>query len=159
VVSQEYLMAQHERWQLRGTAPVAYERYLVPTLFTLWAVDLLTRVALPPGARLLDLACGTGIVARLAAPRSERRNVSTGMDRNAAMLEVPRHRLLRGVPPCSGWLAMPRPYPLRRRRLIRCSASRACSFFRVQTPRLVPCGGGVGRRPLWGSLLAGFPRQ
>jgi ubiquinone/menaquinone biosynthesis C-methylase UbiE len=61
-------MDQTERWQLRGTAPAVYERYLVPTLFTPWAVDLLARVALQPGARVLDVACGMGIVARLAAP-------------------------------------------------------------------------------------------
>jgi hypothetical protein len=47
-VSQVNLLDQHERWQLRGTAPAAYERYLVPTLFTPWAVDLLARVALQP---------------------------------------------------------------------------------------------------------------
>ncbi len=35
-----------------------------PALFTPWAVDLLARVAPQPGERVLDVACGTGIVAR-----------------------------------------------------------------------------------------------
>jgi ubiquinone/menaquinone biosynthesis C-methylase UbiE len=81
-------MDQPERWQLRGTAPAVYERYLVPTLFTPWAVDLLARVALQPGARVLDVACGTGIVARLAAPQVGAAGHVTGVDRNIEMLEV-----------------------------------------------------------------------
>jgi ubiquinone/menaquinone biosynthesis C-methylase UbiE len=88
VVSEANLMDQHERWQLHGTAPAAYERYLVPTMFTPWAVNLLARVALQPGARVLDVACGTGIVARLAVPQVGAAGHVTGMDRNIAMLEV-----------------------------------------------------------------------
>jgi SAM-dependent methyltransferase len=80
IVSQAPLLDQRERWQLRGTAPAVYERYLVPTLFTPWAVDLL--------ARVLDVACGTGIVARLAAPQVGAAGHVTGVDRNAAMLKV-----------------------------------------------------------------------
>ena len=69
-MSQANLMEQPERWHPRGTAPSAHERYLVPPLFTPWAVDLPVRVALPPGVQVLGVVCGTGIVARLAAPRS-----------------------------------------------------------------------------------------
>ncbi|MDQ6874300.1 MAG: class I SAM-dependent methyltransferase [Actinomycetota bacterium] len=46
----------------------AYEGVLVPRLFTPCAVYLLTRLGLHPGEILLDVACGTGVVARLAAP-------------------------------------------------------------------------------------------
>ncbi len=49
-------MDQHERWQLRGNAAEAYERYLVPTLFTPWAVDLIVRAAPQPRERVLDVA-------------------------------------------------------------------------------------------------------
>ncbi len=44
------------------TPPELYEEYLVPGLFTPWA-DEMTQIA-SPGQRVLDLACGTGILAR-----------------------------------------------------------------------------------------------
>lgn len=89
-MSKVNLMDQHQRWQLHGTAPAAYERYLVPTLFAPWAADLLARVGLQPGARVLDVACGTGIVARLAAPQVGATGHVTGIDRNAGMLDMAR---------------------------------------------------------------------
>jgi SAM-dependent methyltransferase len=56
-------------FQLQAQAPAAYERYLVPVLFAPCAERLLDLVAVEPGDRVLDVACGTGIVARLAAAR------------------------------------------------------------------------------------------
>ena len=61
-------MAQ-ERWQVSGSAAVQYERYAVSGFFAAWADDLLHRAELQPGERVLDVACGTGIVARGAVPR------------------------------------------------------------------------------------------
>jgi SAM-dependent methyltransferase len=68
----------------------AYERLLVPAWFTPWALDLLDTAALQPGERVLDVACGTGIVARLAAPRVGPAGQVVGLDVNAAMLAVAR---------------------------------------------------------------------
>jgi ubiquinone/menaquinone biosynthesis C-methylase UbiE len=51
-------------------ASTAYERVMVPAIFGPWAKDLLDTVALAPGMQVLDVAYGTGIVARLAAPWS-----------------------------------------------------------------------------------------
>ena len=57
------------RWQLEGNAAEAYERYLVPAFFGPFA-DRLIELAEPrPADRVLDVACGTGIVARRIAPR------------------------------------------------------------------------------------------
>jgi ubiquinone/menaquinone biosynthesis C-methylase UbiE len=83
-------MRPEEQWQVSGSAPEAYEHYLVPTLFTPWAEDLVDRMALRPGQRVVDVACGTGIVARLAAHRINPGGAVTGLDLNPGMLSVAR---------------------------------------------------------------------
>lgn len=85
-------MAQQERWQLRGSEPEFYELYQVPRLLEPMALRLLEGVALRPGQRVLDVACGTGIVARLAAPRVAPSGRVIGVDLNAGMLAMARER-------------------------------------------------------------------
>ena len=83
-------MSQQEQWQLSGTAAEMYERYLVPALFRPWAPALIAAGALQPGDRVLDVACGTGIVARLVAEQVEAEGSVVGLDLNAGMLAVAR---------------------------------------------------------------------
>ncbi len=83
-------MSQQERWQVSGNASEAYERYLVPTMFTPWAHDLIERAALQSGERVIDVACGTGIVARLAAEAVGSSGQVVGVDLNAGMIEMAR---------------------------------------------------------------------
>jgi len=80
-------MDEQGQWQLDGSAPELYERYLVPAFTALWAADLLARAMPAPGERVLDLACGTGIVARLAAKRMGA-GLVVGLDINPGMLAV-----------------------------------------------------------------------
>jgi ubiquinone/menaquinone biosynthesis C-methylase UbiE len=82
-------MSHHERWQLDGTAPELYERYLVPAITSIWASDLINRARLGPAERALDIACGTGAVTRLAAERITAGRV-VGLDYNPGMLAVAR---------------------------------------------------------------------
>jgi 2-polyprenyl-3-methyl-5-hydroxy-6-metoxy-1,4-benzoquinol methylase len=56
-----------EGFQLDAAGPAAYERYLVPAFFAPCADQLLSDAPPRPGERVLDLACGTGIVARRAS--------------------------------------------------------------------------------------------
>jgi trans-aconitate methyltransferase len=76
-------------WQLEGNAAELYQRYLVPGITSKWAEDLVHRAQLCPGEEVLDVACGTGVVARLAAQKVASGHV-TGLDLNAGMLAVAR---------------------------------------------------------------------
>jgi ubiquinone/menaquinone biosynthesis C-methylase UbiE len=78
-----------QQWQVAGSAPENYERYLVPSIFGPWARELVDSAALRSGDRVLDLACGTGIVARLAAERVPGGRV-VGLDVNPGMIGVAR---------------------------------------------------------------------
>ena len=79
-----------ERWQMTGSGPEAYERHLVPAIFAPWAAALVELARLQPGERVLDAACGTGVVARAAAARVGAAGKVTGVDLNSGMLEVAR---------------------------------------------------------------------
>lgn len=67
-----------------------YESYMVPTLFAPWAAHLIEGAKPKPGERVLDLGCGTGIVARRVAARVGNRGSVTAIDRSANMLAVAR---------------------------------------------------------------------
>jgi ubiquinone/menaquinone biosynthesis C-methylase UbiE len=90
-------MSEHEHWQLDGSAPELYERYLVPAITLIWASDLIDRVRPTQGERVLDIACGTGAVTRLAALRMMSGRV-VGLDLNPGMLGVARSVPDNGAP-------------------------------------------------------------
>ena len=60
-------MGDRAQWQVAGSAPDVYELELVPAIFEPWARRVVGLANLQPGDRVLDLACGTGVVARIAA--------------------------------------------------------------------------------------------
>jgi ubiquinone/menaquinone biosynthesis C-methylase UbiE len=83
-------MNQQGQWQVAGSAPEIYERELVPAVFGAWA-PILVQLAQPrPGDRVIDVACGTGIVARIAAERVGPTGAVVGIDLNPGMLSVAR---------------------------------------------------------------------
>jgi ubiquinone/menaquinone biosynthesis C-methylase UbiE len=73
-----------------GTAPENYQRYFVPVIGGPFAADLVAEAALHPGERVLDVACGTGVVARLAADGVGPSGSVAALDLNPAMLSVAR---------------------------------------------------------------------
>jgi SAM-dependent methyltransferase len=81
--------ARHQ-YSLTGSAPERYERNMVPAIFEPFAKGLLEFANLHEGEHILDVACGTGIVARLAWPLVGPSGRVVGLDVNAAMLDVAR---------------------------------------------------------------------
>lgn len=71
-------------------AAESYERYFVPTIGEPVAADLVEAAGPRPGERVLDVACGTGVVTRLAAERVGAEGTVAGLDPNPGMLEVAR---------------------------------------------------------------------
>jgi ubiquinone/menaquinone biosynthesis C-methylase UbiE len=74
-------MPKRERWQVADNAAEIYQRELVPAVFAMWARRVVDVAELQPGLRVLDVACGTGVVARLAAD-------AVGVDGRVAALDV-----------------------------------------------------------------------
>jgi ubiquinone/menaquinone biosynthesis C-methylase UbiE len=70
--------------------PEMYERWLVRPLFLPWAELTLDEFNLSRGDRLLDIACGTGIVARVAKERLGDTGRVVGIDVSSDMLAVAR---------------------------------------------------------------------
>ena len=77
-------------WGDVSVAAERYERDLVPALFEPWAGVLLDIAGVGPGDRVLDVACGTGVVARGAARRVGSGGHVCGLDVNEDMLAIAR---------------------------------------------------------------------
>jgi SAM-dependent methyltransferase len=79
-----------ETFQLSVEAAEVYESKFVPALFGEWAPHLVEAAGVAPGQAVLDVACGTGVVARTAADRMGGRGRVVGLDLNEGMLAVAR---------------------------------------------------------------------
>ena len=76
--------------QFKASAPENYERYFVPAVAAPIAEDLVEAASIQPGERVLDVACGTGVVTRLAAKRAGPEGKVAGLDVSPPMLAVAR---------------------------------------------------------------------
>lgn len=74
----------------KGTPVENYQRFFVPAIGAPMAEDIIATAALQSGERVLDVACGTGVVTRLAAERVGAAGSVTGLDIHPAMLAVAR---------------------------------------------------------------------
>jgi len=76
-------------------APVCdlYDRYLGPTLFEPYAIDIGRRVADCAGDAVLEMACGTGIVTRELRTHLKHTVALTATDINPGMLDYARRKL------------------------------------------------------------------
>ncbi len=84
-------MAERYYDKAYGENPAAnYERFFVPAIGAPLAADLIRVAALRPGERVLDVACGTGVVARLASQQVGDIGTVAGLDFNPGMLAIAR---------------------------------------------------------------------
>jgi SAM-dependent methyltransferase len=80
------------RGQLTGTAADVYEQMFVPAIFAQWPPVLLDTAGVVPGDRVLDVGCGTGVLAAAARRRVGAGGRVVGVDPNEPMLTVARRR-------------------------------------------------------------------
>jgi ubiquinone/menaquinone biosynthesis C-methylase UbiE len=90
-------MNEQSGYQVSGNAAEMYEQYATRYYMGPWVPDLIGLAELRRGERLLDLACGTGVVAQHAATQVGPTGQVTGLDFNAGMLAVAR-----ATPPSPG---------------------------------------------------------
>ena len=72
--------------QIKGAK--AYESLFVPALFGQWATKVAAEAQIQAGQRVLDVACGTGVLAREVAGRVSPGGYVAGLDPNPGMLAV-----------------------------------------------------------------------
>lgn len=144
-----------ETFQLSDSAAETYERIFVPALFAEWAARLVDVAGISAGQRVLDVACGTGIVARIAADRLGGRGQVVGVDCNEGMLAVARR-----LRPELEWHrgdAADLPFAPASFDAVLCQA--ALMYFpdrvaALQEMRRVACGDGIVVVQVWGALDA-----
>lgn len=69
-------------------AATAYHEFFVPALFQEWAPRVVAAVRIEPRDRVLDIGCGTGVLARDAATHVGAGGSVAGLDPNPGMLAV-----------------------------------------------------------------------
>ncbi len=77
---------------LAGAGVAVYDEVMVPRMFDPWARLLVDVLEVAPGQRVLDVACGPGTVARVAAERVGAPGRVMGCDLSQGMLERARSK-------------------------------------------------------------------
>lgn len=76
--------------QAQITAAKAYEEFFVPALFGEWAPRVAAAARIRTGDHVLDVACGTGVLAREAASQVGPSGFVAAVDTSPGMLAVAR---------------------------------------------------------------------
>jgi ubiquinone/menaquinone biosynthesis C-methylase UbiE len=86
----EQEMGRQEQWQVTARAAELYERFPGRYILGPWAPFLVDAANLAKGERVLDVACGTGLVTRIASQRVGPAGRAVGIDLNPGMIAVAR---------------------------------------------------------------------
>ena len=86
--------------QVTRSVAEIYEEFFVPALFRQWAPVVADAAGIRAGQRVLDVACGTGVLAREASGRVAPDGSVVGLDRNEGMLATARR-----IAPAVEWKA------------------------------------------------------
>ncbi|MAU08438.1 MAG: methyltransferase type 11 [Anaerolineaceae bacterium] len=81
-------MTNADKGQVIGSAAEIYEQFFVPALFIDWPQHIIRLSNIQPGQKVLDVACGTGVLARSIAERVGSSGTVFGLDVNPGMLTV-----------------------------------------------------------------------
>ena len=81
-------MAEPERWQVSTDAAEVYESCFMPAIFGAWAGPVADAAGIRAGDKVLDVGCGTGVLAREAHRRVGQEGQAVGLDLNQGMLAV-----------------------------------------------------------------------
>ena len=90
-------MNRAEQWHLTNDAAQRYERCVAQYILGPWAPSLVETAGIAPGEHVLDVACGTGVVTRIAAERAGITGKVVGLDLNRDMIAVAQ-----SLPPPAG---------------------------------------------------------
>lgn len=85
-------MSGSERGQVIRSAAEVYEEFFIPALFQQWASLVADAAEIDAGNRVLDVACGTGVLARTSADRVGPEGSVVGLDLNTEMLAVAKRK-------------------------------------------------------------------
>lgn len=78
--------------QVVSSAAEIYDEFFLPALFAAWPRELLAAARVGPGMRLVDVACGTGVLAIEARKAVQPGGSVVGVDLNPGMLLVARSK-------------------------------------------------------------------
>jgi SAM-dependent methyltransferase len=81
-------MSKVETGQVSASAAEVYEEFFLPALFQEWPPRIVDAARIGTGQRVLDVACGTGVLARAVAERVGPTGEVIGLDANDGMLAV-----------------------------------------------------------------------
>src|SRR5438128_2838691 len=80
----------------QGAVPENYDRYLGPVIFQPWVEDLVSRLAGRKYKRVIEIACGTGIVTRILRDALPATTEIIATDLNPDMFEFAKRKFRNG---------------------------------------------------------------